>query len=72
MQLGRVEDLLTMLATRLGAEPTDTSGGTSSTAAPPSAAAPAPVPVGTEEAAPRPTDLAALARKRRAKVPTTL
>ncbi|XP_026332475.1 potassium voltage-gated channel protein eag isoform X2 [Hyposmocoma kahamanoa] len=66
-KLGRVEDLLTMLATRLGAEPTDTSGGASSTAAPPNAAAPAPVPVGTEEAAPRPTDLAALARKRRAK-----
>lgn len=63
-----MEDLLTMLAARLGAEPSDTGGGASSNAAAPSAAAPTPMPVGAEEAASRPTDLAALARKRRSKV----
>lgn len=71
LQLGRVEDLLTMLATRLGAEPTEAGGGASSIAAPASTAIPVPAPTVGEEAASRPTDLAALARKRRSKVRIT-
>lgn len=60
-QLGRVEELLTMLATRLGAEPGE--AGATSTAAAPQHTTPV-------DEAPRAAsaDAAALARKRRSKV----
>ncbi|XP_049875603.1 potassium voltage-gated channel protein eag [Pectinophora gossypiella] len=70
-KLGRVEELLTALAARLGAEPSEPAA---PAPGPPPPPAPAPTPAPAAAAPPagdepaRPVDFAALARKRRSKV----